>query len=54
MANATRTDIGKKTLTNFRRFYDEIEDKYRKYFVNGNIYHAWIGSISEKHILLDS
>jgi hypothetical protein len=53
MANATRTDIGKKTLSNFCQFYDDVENKYRKYFVNGNIYYAWIGSISEKHILLD-
>ena len=52
--NFVKTEQGINTLKKFLSFYNSIEDKYKRFFENGSIYHYWIGSISEKHTLLDT
>ena len=53
MANAQTTDMGRETFDNFVRFYEEFSKEFSEYFNDGTIYHKWIGSLSEKHRLLD-
>ena len=52
-ANALRSEIGRETYNNMISFYDQCEKNYAKYFEHGSIFYSWIGSVSERHTLLD-
>ena len=54
MANAQTTEMGRKTFDNFVDFYSNFQEDYGSYFNDSSIYHSWIGSISEKHKLIDA
>jgi hypothetical protein len=53
MGNAQKSGIGRKTFDNFVKFYFDYQKKHSKYFRNHSIFDGWIGSVSEKHNLLD-
>ncbi len=53
MANAQKSEIGRQTFDNFVRFYQDYEGKFARYFNKHSIYERWVGSISEKHLLVE-
>jgi|TARA_R110001592_G_scaffold360630_1_gene669345 hypothetical protein len=53
MANALKSDIGRKTYNNMISFYEKCEKNFGRYFEKGSIYNNWIGGVSEKHTLSD-
>ena len=53
MANAQSTEMGRETFDNFVKFYENIGTEFKEYLNDGSIYHKWVGSLSEKHKLLD-
>lgn len=54
MSNANQTKTGRLVMDRLFEYYDKAENQYQKYLHNGNIYNYWIGSLSEKHTLVDN